>query len=70
MSDVIGRAMEAARSSYPDGMWEWFASRDRTQAIYREMRRIDAEDAAGAAHSSIAGKAIDGQGKARMPTPA
>ncbi len=45
MDKILERAVEAARARHPDGEWERLLPTERTEAIYREMRRIDAERA-------------------------
>ncbi len=43
MDAILERAVEAARARHPEGEWERLLPTERTEAIYREMRRIDAE---------------------------
>jgi hypothetical protein len=38
---VFADAFRVARTGYSDGAWESLAPREKTQAIYREMRRLD-----------------------------
>lgn len=38
---VFADAFRVARTGYSDAAWESLAPRERTQAIYREMRRLD-----------------------------
>ncbi len=45
MDDTVDTAVAAARAKHPDGEWERLSPSERTEAIYREMRRIDAERA-------------------------
>ena len=43
MDEVLRQAIEAAERSFRDGEWGRLSPAERTAAIYREMRRIDAE---------------------------
>ena len=43
MDETVEQAVAAARARHPDGEWERLSPSERTEAIYREMRRIDAE---------------------------
>ncbi|MBV8071975.1 MAG: hypothetical protein JO270_18850 [Acidobacteriaceae bacterium] len=43
MDEVVRLAIEAAKKKLPEGAWEHLSPDERTTAIYREMRRIDAE---------------------------
>lgn len=46
MTDTIfQQAFEAARKSCPDEVWNMLTSRQITELIYQEMRRIDANKA-------------------------
>ena len=38
---VFSEAFVAARTGYSDVAWETLSPRERTEAIYREMRRLD-----------------------------
>lgn len=38
---IFSKAFAAARAGYSDVAWESLAPRERTEAIYREMRRLD-----------------------------
>ncbi len=38
-------AVEAAKADYPKGIWEQLSPGERTAAVYREIRRMDAESA-------------------------
>ncbi len=42
---VFQQAFEAVRKSYSDEAWNALAPRQITEAIYQEIRRIDAEKA-------------------------
>ncbi len=43
MDETVEQAVAAARARHPDGEWERLSPQERTEAIYREMRRLDAE---------------------------
>ncbi|MBV8094214.1 MAG: hypothetical protein JOY71_16380 [Acetobacteraceae bacterium] len=45
MDDVFRQAIKAAQEAFPEGVWEHLSGDERAAAIYREMRRIDAERA-------------------------
>jgi hypothetical protein len=49
---VFQQAFEAVRKSYSDEAWNALTPRQITDAIYREIRRIDAEMAAAATTSA------------------
>ena len=49
---VFQQAFEAVRKSYSDEAWNALTPRQITDAIYREIRRIDAETAAQTAPSA------------------
>jgi hypothetical protein len=44
--DSFQRAVQRARRAYSLTDWTTIAPRERTEAIYRELRRIDADRAA------------------------
>jgi hypothetical protein len=44
--DSFQRAVQRARRAYSPTDWTTIAPRERTDAIYRELRRIDADRAA------------------------
>ena len=46
MDEVFRQAIEAAKRLFPEGIWVRLSPGEQTAAIYREMRRIDAERAA------------------------
>jgi hypothetical protein len=46
MDDVVQRAVEAAQRRYPDSDWLSLRPEERTAAVYRELRRLDAETSA------------------------
>lgn len=41
---IVARALAAAEAHAPPGMWRLLSRRERTHAIYLEMRRIDLEE--------------------------
>jgi hypothetical protein len=43
MSSSFQEAYSSARSRYSDEQWYALPMRDQSEAIYREMRRLDAE---------------------------
>ena len=43
MNGTVEQALAAARARHPDGEWERLFPPERTEAIYQEIRRIDAE---------------------------
>ncbi|HEY1936201.1 MAG TPA: hypothetical protein VGG99_29695 [Acetobacteraceae bacterium] len=54
---IFGEAFTAARAGYSDVAWESLAPWERTEAIYREMRRLDHDQArrpsAGSGHRRL-----------------
>jgi hypothetical protein len=44
-SDRFQTAAERAASSYPTEVWSTLSPSERTAAIYRELRKLDAESA-------------------------
>jgi hypothetical protein len=45
MDPRVKEAVEAARRAFSTDEWTYLHSRDRIKAIYRELKRIDAEHA-------------------------
>ena len=43
MTVIVERAIEAARSRQLDALWGVLSPREKAEAIYKEMRRLDAE---------------------------
>jgi hypothetical protein len=41
MSDTISTAIDNARSRYNGGGWEYVPARERSEAIYQELCRLD-----------------------------
>jgi hypothetical protein len=44
--DSLQEAFKAAQDRYPGNQWAYLPSKVQTEAIYNELRRIDAEYAA------------------------
>jgi hypothetical protein len=53
--EVFADAFRVARTGYSDVAWESLAPREKTQAIYREMRRLDRNRLAHSLRSATAG---------------
>jgi hypothetical protein len=45
MNDIVQRAVDAAQRHYSASDWSSLRPQERTAAVYREMRRLDAEGA-------------------------
>jgi hypothetical protein len=45
MNDIVQRAVDAAQQHYSASDWSSLRPQERTAAVYREMRRLDAEAA-------------------------
>jgi hypothetical protein len=47
--DQLLEAIKAAKARYPSGQWDQLPPKKQTEAIYEELRRLDAESVAAAA---------------------